>query len=211
MHGTADLFGPVVRCLPADANVKVISYPEQTHFSYPQLEQLVVDNLPVGVPYVLIAESFSGPIALRLASRPSSDMQAVVLVSSFAFRPLGWVGRVIARMPLELALKIPPSDWIFRILLTGPKASKELLLATRKVLTKVSRNVLAARLREALTSDYCRNRISPAVRVIAICSRNDHLLGSRASGSVLNVCSTAEVANVSAPHMAPCKPRRMQL
>ncbi len=72
--------------------MKIVAYPEQVHLSFQQLEELVVRELPTSGKYVVIAESFSGPIALQLAHRGLNGLAAVVFVSSFAYRRL--VGRV---------------------------------------------------------------------------------------------------------------------
>src|SRR5437588_9478711 len=89
MDGVGFLFGPFLACLPGACSVRVVRYPTDAELTYAQLEQHVSENLPGNEPSTLIAESFSGPIALRLTNNPTLNIRAVVLVCSFGSRPLG--------------------------------------------------------------------------------------------------------------------------
>jgi pimeloyl-[acyl-carrier protein] methyl ester esterase len=202
MDGTGSLFEPFLRCLPKGTDVKIVTYPEQFHLTYRQLEERVISELPVGKPYTIIAESFSGPIALRIATRVSGDLRSVVLVSSFAYQPLGWIGSLIARLPLAFILRVPPSDWALRTFLLNSSASPHLLRCTRAAIGRVRPEVLAARLRDALTAKYCGSRIDCQTRIAAIFSKDDRLLGRHARQSILRVCPRTEMEIVAAPHFA---------
>jgi pimeloyl-ACP methyl ester carboxylesterase len=204
MDGTGHLFDAFLKCLSAGNQTKIVSYPAQAYLSYEQLEELVVRELPVSGKYIIIAESFSGPIALRLASRAYGDLVTIVLVSSFAYRPLGWKGSLLARLPLSVIFRLPFPDFVLRTFLLGSSASADDLSRARQVIGQVRPQVLASRLKEALTSDYGKHQIHvhAIVRVVAIFAEYDHLLGHRSRQSVAEVCSKAEIEIVPAPHLA---------
>ena len=202
MDGTGHLFDAFLKCLSTGNPTKVVSYPDQAYLSYEQLEQLVIRELPVSGKYIIIAESFSGPIALRLANRAQGDLVAIVLVSSFAYRPLGWKGSLLARLPLSVILRMPFPDFVLRTFLLGGSASADDLSSTRRVIDHVRPQVLAGRLKEALTSDYGKHQIHATVRVVAVFAEYDRLLGRRSRQSVAEVCPTAEIEVVRAPHLA---------
>ena len=92
MDGTGSLFYPFTRCLPKHVETKIISYSSQQPLSYRQLEEYVISQLPATGEYILVAESFSGPIAIKIAGRANGGLKAVVLVASFAYAALGWAG-----------------------------------------------------------------------------------------------------------------------
>lgn len=70
MDGTGTLFDPLLAVLPKTCQIKVIKYPTDASLTYEELERYVIERLPIGrSPLIVIAESFSGPIALRLAAR----------------------------------------------------------------------------------------------------------------------------------------------
>jgi len=202
MDGTGLLFNPFLERLPDAMKTKVIRYPEHIFLSYEQLETLVINQLPVSEKYIIIAESFSGPIALRIASRATSNLEAIVLISSFAYRPLGWIGTVLARLPLKALFRRLPSDFILRSLLLGHSAPQSTLVEARQAITRVRPEVLAGRLREALTSDYGRHHVPGHIRILTIFAGQDRLLGNTARKSLAQVCPDAETEFVPAPHLA---------
>ena len=202
MDGTGTLFEPLLAVLPKTCQIKVINYPTDASLTYEELERYVIERLPVGSPLIVIAESFSGPIALRLAARAHQDLRAVVVVSSFASRPFGWLGILLACLPLGLILRLPIPDLVLRGLLLGPDASDEMIRRTRAAIKSVRPNVLAFRLRQALTSKYCVGPIRCTVPVIALVSTHDRLLGARGHRSIAEACRGAQLMTIPAPHFA---------
>ena len=202
MDGTGTLFEPLLACLPKGCEVQVIRYPSDMFLPYEQLETYVAESLPFGRPFLLVAESFSGPIALRLTERMGRDLRAVVLVCSFASRPLGWPGLLLARLPLGFLLRFPLSNVVVRHFLVGAAASDALVHQTRDVISSVKPEVLAARLRQALADDYCARPLSCRTRVFTLYSTNDRLLGRRALRSIAEVCSSLTTQAITAPHFA---------
>jgi pimeloyl-[acyl-carrier protein] methyl ester esterase len=202
MDGTGSLFYPFTRCLPANVETKIISYPSQEPLSYRQLEEYVVNQLPATGEYILIAESFSGPIALKIAGRANSGLKAVVLVASFAHGALGWLGKPLSRLPLRLILRIPLPRSLQRMSLLDKSAPADLRTAVRRASCCATPNVLAGRLKEALAGDYCRQPMSGNARVIAIFADKDRLLGGFGRQSIVKVCSKIEIETIRSPHLA---------
>src|SRR5207237_6939642 len=98
MDGTGILFKAFVRILPDGIDAKVVPYPEDKHLTYEQLAERVMGAVPSSAPYVIIAESYSGPVASLLAAHPVGNLQAVVFVSSFVALPCGRFGPWIAKV-----------------------------------------------------------------------------------------------------------------
>jgi pimeloyl-[acyl-carrier protein] methyl ester esterase len=202
MDGTGALFAPFISYLTEACEVQIVRYPADVFLTYSQLEQHVLDHLPKDVPITLVAESFSGPIALRISERGDLNLQAVVLVCSFASRPLGWIGTLLARFPLGYLFRLPLPTTILRTFLLGGSASRELISAIASAISSVQPFVLAARRREVLTATYCPGHIQPLTRVVVLFSKRDRLIGRRAATSILKVCSTIEAHAIDAPHLA---------
>ena len=76
--GTGRLFGPLQKALPSDLRTQVISYPTNELLGYDTLTDRI--DLP-NQPFALVAESFSGPIGIRLAARA---ILAVDVMEAFA-------------------------------------------------------------------------------------------------------------------------------
>jgi pimeloyl-ACP methyl ester carboxylesterase len=80
MDGTARLFEPFVRALPAGWSAAPVRYPPDRPLGYHAL----LDQVPVPAgDFVLVAESFGGPLALKVAAKNPTGLKAVVLVATF--------------------------------------------------------------------------------------------------------------------------------
>jgi pimeloyl-[acyl-carrier protein] methyl ester esterase len=95
LDGTGQLFAPLLSHLPPEFTATVISYPHNQILSYEQLKPYVYRAVPSGEPFILIAESFSGPLAVEIASIPPENLQALILCASFISNPappaLQWI------------------------------------------------------------------------------------------------------------------------
>jgi pimeloyl-ACP methyl ester carboxylesterase len=208
MDGTGTLFEPFVKELPQQVQAVPVRYPNSVHFSYEQLADRVRGELPAGQPYIVIAESYSGPVALQLATRPVGDLRAIVLVASFVSRPLGLWGSLMARLPLTAVFRVRPPRWILRWLLMDPATPPEIVSAVQDAIGKVPPEVLAARVKEALKADYSRQAVACPIRIVCLISESDRLLGRRASQALRRVSQRIEVVTVRAPHLLlQCAPR----
>ena len=85
MDGSGALFGDFIAAL--GLNPVIVAYPPDTPQTYDELEHFVHQSLPAGEPYILLGESFSGPVAIRIASRKPAGLKALVLVCTFAALP----------------------------------------------------------------------------------------------------------------------------
>ena len=68
MDGSGSLFVEFIASLGLGVEAIVVSYPTDRPLGYPELETLVRAALPTQRPFVLVGESFSGPIAISLAA-----------------------------------------------------------------------------------------------------------------------------------------------
>jgi len=205
MDGTGILFAPFVSQLPRHVQALTFSYPTDVPFSYEQLSDRLLGELPKGKPYVIVAESYSGPIALELATRPPVDLRAIVLVASFAARPLGFLGVCLASLPLTTAFRIRPPRWMLRWLLMESATPPEFVATVQKTILKIRPGVLAARTKEALTVDRRDVVRACPVRIVCLTADRDRLLGARARDLV---SQRVEAVTISAPHfLLQCAPK----
>ncbi|MEJ7807867.1 MAG: hypothetical protein WKG03_18345 [Telluria sp.] len=87
MDGTGDLFADFVRAL-GDAVVSlVVSYPAGEALDYAGLTEFARARLPRDRPFVLLGESFSGPVAIALAASRPPGLMALILSCTFARNP----------------------------------------------------------------------------------------------------------------------------
>jgi pimeloyl-ACP methyl ester carboxylesterase len=87
LGGTGELFEPFLAALGSAVAVKVIRYPGDVALGYDALGRFVRAMLPEGEPFVLLGESFSGPIAISLAATGGTQLRGLILCCSFARNP----------------------------------------------------------------------------------------------------------------------------
>ena len=79
---------PLLRALPSSLSPVVGAYPADQPCGYAKLLPLVEAAAPASAEYVVVGESFSGPLALMLAARRPPGLRGIVLCASFVRSPL---------------------------------------------------------------------------------------------------------------------------
>src|SRR5688572_2754392 len=100
MDGTGELFRPLLAALPKSIEPVVVRYPGHEPLRYSELLPIARAALPVGEPFVLLGESFSGPLALMLAAGAPAGLCGVILCASFAEKPVRWVPRAFRHLAI---------------------------------------------------------------------------------------------------------------
>ncbi len=87
LHGGTTLFGPFVRELGSDLSPILVDLNADPALNYADLAESILPHLPKE-RFVLLAESFSGPAAIRLASfgAEKGKIAALILVATFDSR-----------------------------------------------------------------------------------------------------------------------------
>ncbi|HKA32159.1 MAG TPA: alpha/beta hydrolase [Candidatus Binatia bacterium] len=88
LDGTGILFEPLLAALPENLHPMVQSYPRDEPLSYEELLPSIQAQLPVGEPFIVLGESFSGPLALRVAVARPPGLKAIILCASFVRNPV---------------------------------------------------------------------------------------------------------------------------
>jgi pimeloyl-[acyl-carrier protein] methyl ester esterase len=96
-----------------------VAYPVDRPLGYVELEGLVRAALPTGRPYVMLGESFSGPIAIRVAADAPAGMVGVVLCVTFAkpevIRATASVDEAVSRHRIAAVLRVDQTSALARI------------------------------------------------------------------------------------------------
>ena len=198
MDGTGTLFEAFVAALGSEFNVKVVSYPTTEPLGYPELESIARTALPSEGPFVILGESFSGPIAVSLAASCSSQLKGLVLCCTFVRNPRP-VFSVLKPFVGVLPVAFAPVHFLFHLLL-GRSYTAALCTALTQALAQVSPSALRARLRAVLSVDVLAKLAEVNVPVLYLRASHDRLVPQTASKLVAQLCPHAEVVQLEAPH-----------
>lgn len=199
MDGTGTLFAPLIAALGGAVTVRVIRYPGDIALGYSDLEALVRSQLPPRGRFLLLGESFSGPIAVSIAATRPRRLVGLVLCASFVrsphalFAPLAGLTRFL---PVKAA---PPMA--MRHLMLGRFATPALLTALQSALAQVSTTCLRERIKAVMAVDVFDKLTHINVPVLYLQAKDDRMVPSPAATVVAQGISGLQVARFDAPHL----------
>jgi len=174
MDGGASLSSAFRASLPEFIESEVVTYPSDQALGYDELERIVRAYLAgVSEPYILLAESFSGPLAIRIAANPPDRLMAIVLAATFHSSPVARWLRLLARSWL---FRLPLSGWVIGRYLLGAQCSSESIEQVRDAVRAVDPKVMAMRARAILDVDVRTLLPTIALPVLNIVARGDLLV-----------------------------------
>jgi pimeloyl-ACP methyl ester carboxylesterase len=198
LDGTGDLFAPFVAAAPAKLECLIVRYPKDERMDYAALVHCAAAQIPPDRPIVLIAESFSGAIAVRLADGVMNGrVSALVLCNSFVTPPR-WPLLRFAVWPLLFHL--PISRRFAAMLMFGSFATPILEDVLSQALRSVARAVVAARIRLLLACDERAALKRIDVPVLYLRGTADRLVPEHAVREVAAALPTMQLRRIAAPH-----------
>jgi pimeloyl-ACP methyl ester carboxylesterase len=201
MDGTGDLFASLVQALPPTVEPQAIRYPPTSHASYPQLLPLLRSLLPATEPFVLLAESFSTPVAIQYAADNPPNLKALILCAGFASSPIrGW-RRLILSAIAPLLFHLPLPYFLARFFLVGPNPPPPLLPAVRSAIASTPPQILSARLRSILNCDARDDLAKVRLPILYIEATHDRLIAPACVEEIRRIHPHTTVARVAGPHL----------
>src|SRR6185369_7026468 len=114
-----------LRVLPEHTRTLVLSYPPEQPLDYPGHLDIVMAALPADEQFVLLGESFSGPLALMAAARHPKGLRGVILCATFATWPLPFAPAVAGLIVSAGVFRLKSTRLFLRLIL-GKNATGEL-------------------------------------------------------------------------------------
>jgi pimeloyl-ACP methyl ester carboxylesterase len=197
MDGTGELFAPLLAELPLALPVTVVRYPDRAA-TYAEHAEVARAELPRDRPFVMLGESFSGPVAVMLAAGAPPGLRGLILCASFLTcpsRPLRAL-RPLARFATPKL--VPP--FLAHYSLLGPFGTPALQAAHRRALDHVASPTLTARLRAMADVD-----VRDAMRALDLPSlylrgTQDRVVSGRCGAEFLATARHGRLVDVDAPH-----------
>lgn len=198
LHGSAELFTQIQAAAPSGVTMEFADLPSHGDQHYATLSAWLDENLSSGKPRLLVAESFSGPIALRLAALRPDETCGVVLAASFCNAP---INPGIALLPLRPLFMVKPPQQALRHFLIGTDASSEEVTHLRSVIQQTPSGILASRVRTVLELQEQDNPALPNVPMLILQAQDDNLVPWDAQQRLEACYPDARVHWVESPHL----------
>jgi len=196
LDGTGDLFAPFVAAL-GGATAQVVRYPTDRSMGYAEHEAVARSQLPQD-DFVLLAESFSGPVGISVAASPPPGLRGLVLCATFASNPLPMFGPLRGLMRVLPAPKLPTSiaaHWLF-----PGRSTPELRRAHADAMRRVSMRALGGRIAAILSVDKRELLPKIAVPMLYLRANQDRVIPRAAGSTILNLRPDIALEKFDAPH-----------
>ena len=198
MDGTGDLLGSFIEALGEEFVVKIVRYPASEPFGYSELEAVARAALPNEGPFVLLGESFSGPIAISLASSAPPGLIGLILCCTFARNPcplLTGLRSLVGVLPVASA-----PVHVLSSLLLGRFSTIKLRAALAHSLAQVKPAALRARLASVLSVDVTAKLSAIRVPMLYLRASSDRVVPASASTLIVRLVPSTLIAELEAPH-----------
>jgi pimeloyl-ACP methyl ester carboxylesterase len=156
-------------------------------------------QLPDSEPYILVGESFSGPIAVSIAATNPPELCGLVLVGSFVETPrlaLRWLSAFMDVLPTHNG----PS-WLKDFLLLGRWATPELRKCIADAMAKVGQPAVRARLREIAHVNASAELSKMQAPILYLRATRDRLVPRSSGDRIVSLAPHATLLEINAPHM----------
>ena len=198
LDGTGKLFAAFVRALGAGVETRIVGYSTDEPLGYEELELKVRAALPRDRPYVLLGESFGGPIAMRIAARAPVLLAGVIFCGTFARNPYPWLAWA-RRFAFLLPIKSLPR-WVRAPLMWGSKDANRAPENADRAIASVA-GAVVRRIAAILEVDAveCLDRID--IPVLVMYGRRDRVVPHTATESLITRLPDAGVVEIDGPHL----------
>jgi pimeloyl-ACP methyl ester carboxylesterase len=200
LDGTGDLFANFVSALPPNLEARIVRYPTHLLLSYSELFSFVSDAIPRTLPFVLLAESFSTPLAVMLAATDPSGLRGLIICAGFIKSPVpDWLLHMKGFVQPAL-FRVPPPRFALEHFLIGACAPRELRDQLRRTLRSVSPEVVASRVRAVMECDAREEFVHVRVPTLYLQAEQDRLVKNSSFEEIQRLKPDTALASIPAPH-----------
>ena len=208
MDGTGKLCRRFVNCVRDKGKVLIASYPNDRCVQLVDLENQIIEILEQRSPCVLIAESFSGPIALRVAVRRPGAVSGVVLCGSFVSSPVPRSLRWFMWLVAGVAVRALGARSVVVRLLASEECPPDTVTEIREALESVPWRILAKRMRQMIRIDARSDLEALRIPILFIQGTKDRVVSLEAWRQVAAVKADVSRVLIEGPHLLlMCKPK----
>jgi pimeloyl-ACP methyl ester carboxylesterase len=200
MDGTGQLYSRFINALPSGWRKSAHHYPAEVSVSYDKSLRMVQSIAPEQ-PFLLVAESYSTPLAIRFAATGPEHLKGLVLCAGFASSPVrGW-RRFVTRLLCPVLFRLPLTDRVIEMFLVGENAEPSLVAEVRTAISCVKPAVLAARLVEILGCNVRSDVARIEVPVLYLQAQGDRLVGPNCLNEILQYAKNVAIERIPGPHL----------
>jgi pimeloyl-[acyl-carrier protein] methyl ester esterase len=201
MDGTGTLFEPIKQALEPHFSLQIITYPEHEILGYKELEEHIQPFI-TSRRFVLLGESFSGPLAISIAAKRPPGLCGVILCCSFARNPRPNLVFLRGLLSLWFSRQIPPYalTQLATPMLLGGLANQYIKALLKNALRKVSPAVINHRAQEVLAVDVIEKLKLLDVPLMYLRAAQDRVVPLEAAKLIAQAHGSMKLVTIDGPH-----------
>jgi pimeloyl-[acyl-carrier protein] methyl ester esterase len=199
MDGTGVFFEDFAAALQTEFKPLIVRYRNDPSLGYAGLEPIARAALPRDEPFVILGESFSGPIAISIAASNPPGLLGLILCVTFARNPHPLLPLVTALLQPFPATRVP--RFIQRRNLFGRFDSPHHGAKLRELRKLVSAKTLNARAAAIASVDVSAQLGRVTVPALYLRAKNDRLVSRASCDHIRKILPHVDVAELDAPHL----------
>ena len=196
LDGTDLLLDGFIKLAPESHSCRVIALPDDPNDNYESLFGKLLSQLRDYQSCHLIAESFSGPVAILLAHQHPELIERLTLVASFADSPVPFAGRFL---PWSLLVRVTIPRMIALRYFVG--ADREMAAKLIDAIGQTSPATLAKRINLLMNVDVCDELAQIRCPIRYIRPTGDRLVPQRCVDKIANVNERVAFREIDGPHL----------
>jgi len=197
LDGTGEQFAPLVEALGAEIPSVVVRYPDAP-LGYEAHRQVAASALPRDRRYIILGESFSGPIAISLAAQSPRGLLGCILCASFVRTPRRILGLALPFLGLMPPQRVPSA--LSDFLVMGRFATPALRQMQLDARSSVSSAALVARLKAIARVDVSAQLRAVDLPTLYMRATEDRLVPRSAGEYFSRLARAGRVVDLEGPH-----------
>jgi pimeloyl-ACP methyl ester carboxylesterase len=202
LDGTESFLRPLIEALSPSCKTTTVCYPESGASDYSEALQFVRSATAGLKEFFVLGLSFSGPLAVKLASEEPTRVKGLILAGTFLRAPrrnlaaLGFLCRGPVVSMLRLVNRIP--EWILK------RSDDRLRQAKAETWARVSSRCMASRIRAILHVDVRESFRECRQPVLSISFSGDRVVPRSNADEIRREAPSATTVSIPGGHFSGC-------
>jgi pimeloyl-[acyl-carrier protein] methyl ester esterase len=208
LDGTGDFFQPLLEAIADTVPTHVVRYPVDGAHDHGTCLKLAQAELPASGRYVVLGESFSGPVAISLAAQAPRGLAGLILSSSFAVNPRPRLSVIRPLLPYLPFHGTGISLRLSRFLVLGRGPTPDVRQLHQTILSRVPPDTMRRRLETVADCDVREALRRVHMPILCFVPRHDRLVPRSAARIIQQLAPEVRMVEIDAPHcLLQCAPR----
>ena len=198
--GTGRLFSPLHKQLSEGINTIVLSYSNDKPMTYSELCYSLKDEMP-NTPFVLLGESFGGPLAILLSQRSNENLKGIILCATFVKNPQVLITKLVRPFLKPKHLRKETPSWYIKTLLTNGISDKKLIYNIQAATRELTPEIYFTRLKEIAEVNVTNILENCELPILYLRASRDQLVYESSMKLIENFGKSVAIQSFDAPHM----------